>query len=453
MTALSLRLRLTIWYAVTLIVVLSLAAAFVFWQQQRLALRRVDRELADLDDAVINVFRDEIREATPNPAREAIVTLGVRDRAIAILDEAGTVVAATWNGFESRDNLASAATQSARTTPTGNGNWRVLVNRHTAGTQNYRVLTAISLADVEREQQQLLGAMAIGIPIAVLLAALGGLWLASVGLRPITEMARDAARISATGSEDLGPSARHDELGQLTRAFNGLVARLRTALEAQRQFMADASHELRTPVSVIRSAADVTLSRAHRDEPEYREALTIVDAEARRAARLVDDMLVLARADSGGYPLKQEPMYIDELVTDCTRALALLAGQRNVTLHASAPSDSSVDGDPELLRRMLVNVVQNAVQHSGVGTEVGIDVMPNGSRVTIDVTNVGTPIPAADSERIFERFVQLDAARRASGSGLGLPIARWIAEAHGGTLTLKRSSPAATTFSISLPLS
>jgi signal transduction histidine kinase len=256
-----------------------------------------------------------------------------------------------------------------------------------------------------------------------------------------------------TGAEDLGQSDRTDELGQFARAFNGLVARLRQALQTQRQFMADASHELRTPVSVIRSAADVTLARDHRAEAEYREALTIVDAEARRATRLVDDMLVLARADGGGYPLKHEHMYVDELVNDCRRALAVLANQRDVTIETSPHSESSVDGDQELLRRMLVNVVQNALQHSGAGSAVAIDVVPNGRRVVIEVTNVGTPIAERDRERIFERFVQLDGARRATGSGLGLPIARWIAEAHGGTLTLTRSGAAATTFSISLPLS
>ena len=123
-------------------------------------------------------------------------------------------------------------------------------------------------------------------------------------------------------------SNRTDELGQLARAFNGLVARLRSALQTQRQFMADASHELRTPVSVIRSAADVTLGREHRDEAEYREALTMVGSEARRLGRLVEDMLVLARADAGGYPLRPVTLYLDELVAECWRTLDVLAAER-----------------------------------------------------------------------------------------------------------------------------
>lgn len=435
MKALSLRARLTAWYTATLIVVLAVAALVVLWQQERIALRRLDHELADLGETVGNVLQDEVRESAKNPAREAIVTLGVRDRAVAILDEHGRELAASWNGFHPPD--------------TG---WRVRTDRlRVAGTM-YVLMTAAPLSEIARERREAQEAMAIGIPFLVLLAALGGLWLASVGLRPITEMAAKASRIGPDGMEDVGASNRDDELGQLARAFNGLVARLRAALQTQRQFMADASHELRTPVSVIRAAADVTLSRDQRSEAEYREALAIVDAEARRVTRLVDDMLVLARADAGGYRLQRARLYVDELVTGCTRTVAVLARERGVTIRAPAPTESALDGDEELLRRMLVNVVQNAVQHSDAGETVAIDVVPNGRRVAIDVTNDGAPIADADRERIFDRFVQLDAARRTSGAGLGLPIARWIAEAHGGALTLKRSGPTATTFSIILPL-
>src|SRR5205085_7117041 len=146
-------------------------------------------------------------------------------------------------------------------------------------------------------------AVLVVIPLALLLAGLGGWWLASVGLRPVREMSRRAASIPLGGLEDLGAPPRDAELGQLARAFNGLVARLRAALQTQRQFMADASHELRTPVSIIRSAAEVGLSRDTRDEADYRETLGIARDQARRLGRLVEDMLVLARADAGGYPI------------------------------------------------------------------------------------------------------------------------------------------------------
>ena len=176
--------------------------------------------------------------------------------------------------------------------------------------------------------------------------------------------------------EDLGPADRSDELGQFARAFNGLVARLRAALQTHRQFMADASHELRTPVSVVRTAAEVTLSRDHRNEGEYREALAIVGDQSRRLGRLVEDMLVLARADAGGRPLRPVDLYLEEMVADCRRAVEVLATERGVTIESGASPEIPFRGDEDLLRQLVVNVLQNAVQHTPPGGAVTVDALP-----------------------------------------------------------------------------
>src|SRR6478672_4425232 len=189
--------------------------------------------------------------------------------------------------------------------------------------------------------------MFVVIPLALLLAGAGGWGLASIGLRPVRQMARRAASIPLNGLEDLGPPPRDDELGQLARAFNGLVARLRAALSTQRRFMADASHELRTPVSVIRSAAEVTLSKPSRHEADYRDALGIAGDEARRLGALVEDMLVLARADAGGYTLDQVDFYLDDLLAGCVRSLEIAALERNVTIRADRVSDLPMRGDED----------------------------------------------------------------------------------------------------------
>jgi signal transduction histidine kinase len=242
MGMLSLRARLTLWYTIALLVVLSLFGADVLWQQGRLGLRRVDRELDALTTTLENVVRDELTE-THDPAKaaeEARTTVTSPGRAVAIL---GPLVA-TWQAKS--------------------GAWRVHMRPQSFDTTTMTLLVASPLTDVTREQREVREAMLVGIPIVLLLAGGGGLWLAAVGLRPITDMARRAAAIPLTGLDDLGETDRTDELGQLARAFNGLVARLRAALQTQRQFMADASHELRTPVSVVRTAAEVTLSRDRR---------------------------------------------------------------------------------------------------------------------------------------------------------------------------------------------
>jgi signal transduction histidine kinase len=268
------------------------------------------------------------------------------------------------------------------------------------------LLVAAPLSDVRREQHEVQEAMVIGVPIVLLIAVAGGLYLASVGLRPITD-----------------------------------------ALRTQRQFMADASHELRTPVSIVRVSADVALSREHRDESEYREALAIVVGQAQRLGRLVDDMLVLARADAGGYALRLVDLYFDEVVADCRRAVSVLADERGVAIRLTGATDVPVTGDEDLLRRLVLNILQNAVQHSPPGGDVEVELAREPGQVRLRVSDHGSGIPIADQTRI----VQLDASRGGRGTGLGLPIARWIAEAHRGTLALEASGPQGSTFTVVLP--
>jgi heavy metal sensor kinase len=454
MRTLSLRARLTLWYTLALLVVLSLFGANVLWQQRRIGIRRVDRELEALTATLSNVMQDELGEQDDpvTAATEATATVTAPGRALAILDARGQLLGARWSGLALRDPLPDlAGGPMVRTLDTDAGAWRVHARPHAFGDRTVVLLVASPVSDVLREQREVQEALLVGIPIVLLLAGAGGLWLASIGLRPITDMARRAARIPPTGLEDLGETHRTDELGQLAGAFNGLVARLRATLQTQRQFMADASHELRTPVSVVRATSDVMLSREHRDEAEYREAIAIVGGQSRRLGRLVEDMLVLARADAGGYPLRPVDLYLDEVVADCRRALDVLATERGVTIRSGGSPDIPYRGDEDLLRRLVLNVLQNAVQHTPSGGSVAVDIRQDAEAVRIRVTDEGPGIPADDQLRIFDRFVQLDAARRAQGTGLGLPIARWIAEAHSGTLILERSGPSGTTFCVSLP--
>ena len=454
MRTLSLRARLTIWYTLALLLVLCLFGANVLWQQRRIGIRRVDRELEGLTATLANVVQDELNEDDDprTAAVEATATLNASGRALAIFDGRGRVLGARWSGLALHDPPPEGdASPHVWTVGTGAGAWRMHAERRAFGAVTLVLLVASPVSDVLREQREVQEAMLVGIPIVLLLAGAGGLWLASVGLRPITDMAQRAARIPPNGLEDLGQTERTDELGQLAAAFNGLVARLRAALQTQRQFMADASHELRTPVSVVRATADVMLSRDHRDEPEYREAIASVGAQARRLGHLVDDMLVLARADAGGYPMRPVDLYLDEIVDDCRRSVAMLATERGVTIRTNASPEIPLRGDEDLLRRLILNVLQNAVQHTPPGRSVAVEIGQDAAAVRIRVTDEGGGIPPADQQRIFDRFVQLDAARRGQGTGLGLPIARWIAEAHSGTLVLEHSGAGGSTFCVTLP--
>jgi len=451
---LSLRARLTLWYTITLVLVLGLLGAEVLVEQKRLGIRRVDQELESDHAILTNVLQEELREldAPDEAAGEAKNAMRSLGNEIAILDSAGRPLATQLNRLALAEVVRGEPTLSVRTIDAVSGQWRVESSPETINGDRFWLVVARPLTDLAREQQQLREAMLVVIPLALLLAGVGGWWLASIGLRPVRQMARRAASIPLTGLEDLGTGFRDDELGQLAHAFNGLVARLRGALETQRQFMADASHELRTPVSIIRTAADVTLSRERRDEAEYRDALATTGAQARRLGRLVDDMLVLARADAGAYPLRPVTLYLDDLVEECRCAVSLLASARGVAVTTDGPSDISIVGDEELLRRLILNLLQNAIQHSPSGGVVAVHIAPNGSRVYVRVADTGTGIAESDRTRIFERFVQLDPSRKAEGTGLGLPIAKWIAEIHRGSLTVESSGPTGSTFCIVLPI-
>jgi two-component system OmpR family sensor kinase len=456
MKRLSLRARLTLWYTLALVVAVSLFGADVLWGQGRLGVRRLDRELDGVTGTAANIIRGELKERVdlPSAAEEASGALAGTGSAVVVLDEGGAPIVASWSGLSLEEPLPSAGT-GARvwTAETPKGAWRIHAQPLSFDHTRFVLLVARPLADVRREQHQVLEAMQVAIPIVLLLAGGGGFWLASIGLRPITEMAHRAARIAPTGMDDLGHAERTDELGQLARAFNGLVARLRTALQVQRQFMADASHELRTPVSVMRAAADVALSCPRREESDYRETLAIVGDQTRRLSRLVDNMLILARADAGGYPLRPVDLYLDEVVTDCCRLLNALSTERQVTIHAGPSPEIPFRGDEDLLRQLVLNVLQNAVQHTVAGGSVSIDIHEDADQISIRVADNGPGIPEGDRARVFDRFVQLDPSRRGTGTGLGLPIARWIAEAHHGTLVLESSGPSGSTFRISLPRS
>jgi len=354
-------------------------------------------------------------------------TIAVTGRHVAIAFADGTALTQDSIG----DVFAAALTQAPAgqdrwTATSADGLWRVSGRRQQLGADTYMLLAAAPLADAMRERREAAEAMWAGIPLLLLLAAGGGLWIASAGLRPVTRMAKQAARLPIDGTENLGDSRRDDEVGQLEAAFNGLLTRLRQALHAQRQFMADASHELRTPLAVLRSVVDVTLDREHRDEPEYRDALATAGVQTRRAARLVDDMFMLARADAGGYPLHRVDVYLDELVAECRQSIAAPACERGVSLEVSGDHDVPFVGDEELLRRMILNVLQNAVQHTPRGGHVSAAVARDATTVSVVVADQGPGIAPANRDRKLTKPSLL--------SLLGCPGGRRAHRGGGGAL-------------------
>jgi two-component system OmpR family sensor kinase len=451
---LTLRARLTVFYTVVLLVIVTLFGADVWWVEGRIGLRRVDRELEALSSTLVTLVNGELAEASTlqSAAGEAARSVAASGHAIAVIDSEGRLMVATWDDFDWTGAVPRAPTDLAvGTYQTSRGPWRLRLQRRQFGNARAWLAVASSLRDVERQQHEVVETLWLVIPLVLAVAGGGGWWIATLALSPISHMARETLSMTASGDDTLADADRRDELGAFARAFNGLLARVRGALRTQRQFMADASHELRTPITVIRAASDVALSQPVRDEREYRDALTITGDQARRLSRLVDHMLVLARADAGGYAMQRGDLYLDELVDQCCRAVGVLCQEGRVTLQKGRWTEIPFRGDERLLEQLVLNVLQNAVQHTPPGGIVSVDVSLSEQQISIVIVDSGAGIPPEDRERVFERFVRLDPARTGGGAGLGLPIARWIAKAHGGTLTLEQSGPAGSTFSISLP--
>ena len=336
---------------------------------------------------------------------------------------------------------------------------RVTILPHNA---RYIVVAGSSLEPTDEELESLRQILAYVVPIALVLAGIGGWFLARQSLSPVATMVERARKMSAENLSGRLPVGNpRDELGRLAETFNDLLSRLeasittqRQLMATQRQFMADASHELRTPVATTRTAANVALQQTHRDEREYRDTLTIIEQQATRLSRLVDDMFTLARADAGSYPVRRTPMYLDEVIEEVVRAARVLSATKEVVVELEAATSAAFTGDEDLVRRLVANLLDNAVRHAPAGSAVRVDLRRVAQGYAVSVSDRGPGIPSQIREHIFERFYRGDAARTRSdgGAGLGLALARWIAEVHGGDVTLARSSEEGTTFTAFLPV-
>jgi len=321
----------------------------------------------------------------------------------------------------------------------------------------YTVLVSTWRGDVNNDLASVVRALSITIPSALVLALLGGYLLAKRTLAPLRNMASTVDAITSKNLERrVEVVNRKDEVGQLAIRFNNLLERLQDAFVQQRQFMADASHELRTPIAAALTASQVTLGGASRTEKEYREALTIVEEQMLRLRRIVGDMFLLAQADAHALQYRWEVVYLDEIVAEACRAIRFLAESKNLRLSVSKLSEMPCAGDSGLLRQALLILLDNACKYTSAGGSIRIDVEITSETYLVRVADTGIGIPESAQPHIFQRFYRVDKSRSRAiadggGAGLGLPIARWIAEVHGGEITLESSDSSGSVFALHLP--
>jgi heavy metal sensor kinase len=297
--------------------------------------------------------------------------------------------------------------------------------------------------------------LAIGIPGAVGLAVAGGYFLAGRLLAPVGAMAATARSIGAESLGDRLPIANpRDEFGQLASVFNDTLSRLQDAFEQLRRFTADASHELRTPLTAMRSVGEVALQRSA-NAAEYREVIGSMLEEVDRLTRLVENLLTLTRGESGRIPLSSALVDLSDLTATVSESLHVLAEEKHQSLEVETVSPVRVRCDPAILRQGLINVLHNAIKYTPSGGTIRLVTQhAKSGEAVIEVKDTGPGIPAADRQRIFERFYRVDAgrSREAGGVGLGLAIARWAVEANGGRIEIESEEGQGALFRIVLPL-
>ena len=475
----SLRARLTLGYTLLLGLPLIAFAFACYVVVSRTLERRTDVFIGDALSAFSRELLAERRASMTviDAMRTAVEEVRFRELHIAILDSSRAVVAMNQladdddvQGLRRRPSpdverrlLESLGVRSLRvdirtTVATGRGDFRLHARPLLVDAQSFTLIGAYALSDIDDVLARVREMFLIAIPLLLLVAAAGGYSLARGNLEPMASMSAQAAAINVGNMHERLPVAGGDEMAGLATMVNGLLDRLQNAFEQQRRFVTDASHELRTPTAVVRTEADVTLSRAHREEAEYRESVTVIQDAARRLTRLVDDLFLLSRADSGHLVMRRESVYLEDLVHDATRAVTSVAQQRGVEIEVREVAEAPFEGDADLLGRLLLNLLDNAIRYSPGGSTVDVALQRRNGDYEIRVGDAGPGIPSELHERVFERFYRVDTARSraeasgTSGAGLGLAIVRRIAEVHAGRVSIAVSRPGRTEFLVTLPV-
>jgi two-component system OmpR family sensor kinase len=478
----SVRSRLTVWYAAVLTCSLLLLSLVIYFIVKESVFARMDAGLVELSDSFLATLEAELKDApsaegVTGAARQSMLEHQYPAHSFAVLSASGDLVAdssdlpsaAPQTRVDLNPKISAAILEACiaslaapakpfHTFPGKHGGARCYARTFSATGNSYRLVILASL----HPESELLGHIrtALGwlIPFTIVLASVGGYFLARKSLAPVADMTSEADHIGEFTIHDRLPIQNpQDELGRLAATFNRLLDRLDAAFERQRRFIADASHELRTPLAILQGESEIALAKDSRSTEEYRESLGILHHEARRLSHVVDDMFTLSRADAGQYPVAPHELYLDELASECVQSLRSLAAAKSISLSMNSGHELSIVADESLIRRMLLNLIDNAIKYTPTGGTVSIAADSTDERAEISVANDGPGIPVELQPRIFERFFRGDQARTRStpdsGAGLGLSIAKWIAEVHHGSLELTRSDLTGTVFTVNLPRS
>jgi len=454
----SLRWRLTGWYVLLLAGVLLLFSAGTYLAVRQLLRNSLDDVLDHQAELIVQAVT--IERGEPMLPREARLTeRRSNDSFMRLYRGDGSLVFADAREGQKLPELSDALDEALHgenehsQTRIGASAFRVATYPVIRDGQVVGALQiGLSMGDVEETLWTLLKVLLVLAPALLILASGGGLFLANRALGPIDQITRTAQRISAENlGGRIGLRGPNDEVGRLAWTFDAMLARLEAAFERQRRFTADASHELRTPLTAILGQIDVALERP-REAEGYRKTLTTIREQAQRLARLVGDLLFLARADAQSAPPVVEAIDISALLRAVAAQVEPLAAAREQRIELTA-APLQVKGNEDDLIRLFLNLLDNAIRYTPQGGRIALSCTNGGGEVIIRISDSGPGIAPEHLPRLFDRFYRVDRGRSRAhgGSGLGLTIAQSIAQAHGGRIAAESVVGQGSTFIVTLP--
>lgn len=467
----NIRLRLTLWYTAILFLILMAFSLAVYIGLTRSLLAAVDTHLQrEVGEILGNLKfehsgKEEDDREDHNTASNAEIELkytpeeGVFWR---ILDTGGQPLAdpGYFEGADFSPEVIHSGQVTFEYAALSSGTpIRLLTAPFVIEQQGAGVIqVAESYQHIQEVQRQLIWLLVLGVPFTLLAASGGGWVLASSALAPIDRITRTAAQISAHDlHRRLNLKLPNDEVGRLAATFDTMLARLEDAFERQKRFIADASHEMRTPLTILKGDVEVALNRPRTAE-EYKETLEMVNHTTDRMSALVEELFLLARTDNNRYPVNLKDMDLIHLLMKEISRLMPHALKKQVALNLDAPDSLPIKADPDKLARLFTNLIENGIKHSDAGSAVTVTASTAGGNACVTVTDTGPGIPPEHLPFLFDRFYRVDKARarndivESSGAGLGLSIAQSLAQAHGGRIEVSSTPGHGTTFTVWLPL-
>lgn len=480
----SLRFKLTLWYVLILGILLISFSTFLYFTLSKSLHRDVDNKLRSLAELIASESSSPLSKfgfGNIDQALETSMNLKPIGKFIQVLDQSGKIgqksdnlknvqLPISLNALKnaSKGLITYETNRSIGDTPLRIITFPVVDNNHVSKI----VQIASSLEEVEDALNTLLIILIITVPLSLMVAILGGQFLAHKALKPVDNITQTARMITSQNlNERIDPPKVKDEISRLIETFNEMISRLDQSFRQIKQFSSDASHELKTPLTILKGEVEVML-RKERTPQEYQQTLKSNLEEVNRMSQIVEDLLLLSKADIGEIRLNKEDINLTEILTEVVAQMDMLARSRRLHLFTSNHhQEIHIFGDALRMRELFINLIENGIKYTEEGGSIHITLQKEyppsvrnpsdwgederGKFVKIIVSDTGIGIAKEDQERIFNRFFRVDKARsrEQGGSGLGLSICKWIVEAHQGEIKVESELGKGSSFIVNLPLS